>query len=154
VSPAGRQADARFDLYADSEGNCVPMCSGEVTISERCSPPLLRPERLRCPKKQPKGSSGINRSGRSSKREHTTRPDRRTRFGYFLPCPNVPGGRALCHNERLPIGTRGRQPMRSATTVAHRVRTASRLTRIGPRANRLMDREIIWQSMSVGKVSS
>src|ERR1700721_3115661 len=34
-----------------------------------------------------KGSSGINRSGRSSKREHTTRSDRRTRFGYFLSGP-------------------------------------------------------------------
>jgi hypothetical protein len=35
----------------------------------------------------PKESSGINRSGRSLKSEHTARSGRRTRFGYLLPDP-------------------------------------------------------------------
>ena len=39
-----------------------------------------------------KGSSGINRFGRLSKREHTTRSDRRTRFGYFLPALIIGSG--------------------------------------------------------------
>jgi hypothetical protein len=42
-----------------------------------------------------KGSSGINRSGRSLKSEHTARSGRRTRFGYFLPGPK--DSRGCCH---------------------------------------------------------